>query len=392
MNQTIKLDTHLDDQADFSKCHLVHVVRQYTPMVGGLEDFVRQLVAHQKNRFASLKVVTLDRLFVQPDKKLPQEEIIDGIQVHRIPYRGSSRYPLAPAVFSHVKGADLVHVHAVDFFFDALALTRPFHRRNLVATTHGGFFHTEAFQGLKKLWLNGVTRLSASQYSGIACCSDNDFSLFQSIAPSKVHLIENGVNLSKFQGVASITPEKRLVTVGRFSANKRLDRLLDTLQCLCRQDGSWRLDVIGGPSDLSVQDLEGLIIERGLQEQVSIHVKVQDDKVRDVMSRCSLFVSASEYEGFGIAMIEGLSAGLIPVVEPNQAFQGLAQKHPLVRLTTFADPQNAAKCILEAWAGLKESPDQRTAAIASAGQHGWESTIRQYDVLYEAALKTMLEG
>jgi alpha-1,3-mannosyltransferase len=371
---------------NFEDVSLVHVVRQYTPMVGGLEDFVRQLAAHQKGRFASLKVVTLDRLFTQPDKLLPQEEVIDGVQVQRIPYRGSSRYPLAPAVFSQVKDAELVHVHAVDFFFDALALTRPFHRKNLVATTHGGFFHTEAFQGLKKLWLNGVTRLSASQFSGIACCSDNDLSLFRSIAPSKVRLIENGVNLDKFQGAASVAPKKRLVTVGRFSENKRLERLLDTLQCLYALDPNWHLEVIGGPSDLTVQDLEGLIAERGLQEQVSIHIKVPDEAVRDIMSRCSLFVSASEYEGFGIAMIEGLSAGLIPVVEPNQAFRGLAQKHPMVKLATFADPQIAAKTILKAWDVLEETPDLRAAAIASAGQHSWETTIMQYDALYEDVL------
>ncbi|CTQ54713.1 Mannosylfructose-phosphate synthase [Roseibium album] len=371
----------------FEDVSLVHVVRQYTPMIGGLEDFVRQLVAHQKGRFASLKVVTLDRLFIQPDKKLPAKEAIDGVEVHRIPFRGSSRYPLAPAVFSHVKGADLVHVHAVDFFFDALALSKPFHRRNLVATTHGGFFHTETFQGLKKLWLNGVTRLSATQYSGIACCSDNDLSLFRSIAKSNVRLIENGVNLSKFQGASSVAPRKRLVTVGRFSANKRLERLLDTMLCLCRHDKDWQLEVIGGPSDLSVQDIEDLIAERGLQEQVSLHIKVPDQAVRDVMSRCSLFVSASEYEGFGIAMIEGLSAGLLPVAEPNQAFQGLAKKHPMVRLASFAEPVNAAQNIMQALSELEKKPDLRNKAITSAAQHSWETTIRQYDTLYEDALR-----
>lgn len=372
---------------DFKDVSLVHVVRQYTPMVGGLEDFVRQLVGRQKGRFGSLKIVTLDRLFIQPDNVLPSEEIIDGIPVRRIPYHGSSRYPIAPSVFSTVKNADLVHVHAVDFFFDALAMTKPFHRRKLVATTHGGFFHTDAFSGFKKLWLNGITRFSASQYSGIACCSDNDFSIFQGIAPSRVRLIENGVDLSKFLGASAINPVKKLVTVGRFSSNKRLERLLGALRCLISLDKDWHLEIIGGPSDLTEQDLEALVAERGLQEHVSLHIKVTDAVARDVLSRCSIFVSASDYEGFGIAMIEAMSAGLIPVVEANEAFKGLATRHPMVRLTNFSEPETAARSILEAGADLEEEPNLREAAIVSAKQHSWETTIRQYDAFYAEALK-----
>lgn len=371
---------------NFENVSLVHVVRQYTPMVGGLEDFVRQLVSHQKGRFGSLKVVTLDRLFIQPDETLPAKDTVDGVEVQRIPYRGSTRYPVAPGVFAKIRDADLVHVHAIDFFFDALAWTRPFHRRRLVATTHGGFFHTDAFQGVKKLWLNGVTRLSASQYRAIACCSDNDLEMFRSIASSRVRLIENGVNLEKFEGAAAVEPRKRIVTIGRFSKNKRLERLLDVLQKLRSSDAEWCLDIIGGPSDLSVEDLEGLIAARGLQEGATVYARIPDEKVRDVLSTCSFFASASEYEGFGIAMIEGLSAGLIPVVEPNVAFQGLARKHELVHLTDFTDPKGAADTLLQAWSELEARPAMRMDAIASARQHSWQTTIRQYDTLYREAL------
>lgn len=373
------------EQSGFSDRHVVHVVRQYAPMVGGLEDFVRQLVARQRGRFASLQIVTLDRLFTQPDTKLPDEEVIDDVVVHRIPYSGSSRYPIAPAVFSKLKRADLVHVHAVDFFFDALALCRPWHRRRLVATTHGGFFHTDTLLGLKKLWLNGMTRLSATQYEAIACCSQNDLTLFEKVAPSKVRLIENGVDLSKFQNAASNRPEKRLVTIGRFSENKRLERLLDALQRLCALDAQWKLEIVGGPSDLTTSDLARLISQKGLSDQVTVHVKLPDAQVRDIMSKCSFFVSASEYEGFGIAMIEGMSAGLIPIVEPNNAFQGLAQKHPLVRLSSFTNPAEVANTIFNAFSDLTSKPQLREEAMTSAAQHSWETTIKHYDALYRDA-------
>ncbi|WP_305987596.1 glycosyltransferase family 4 protein [Roseibium sp. MMSF_3544] len=365
---------------------VVHVVRQYAPMIGGLEDFVRQLVSRQRGRFRNLRVVTLDRLFTEPDRKLPMHEEIEGVDVHRIPYHGSKRYPLAPGVFSQVADADLVHVHAVDYFFDALALSNVFRRKKLVATTHGGFFHTDAFMALKKVWLNGPTRLSASFYDAIACCSANDFEMFNKIAPSKVTLIENGVDCDKFRNASSQDPVKRIVTIGRFSKNKRLDMLLKALHDLVARDADWHLDIIGSPSDLSVEDLRALVARLDLEHHVDFHIRVSEEEMRQVMSACSLFASASEYEGFGIAMVEALSAGLIPVVAPNTAFKSLAVKHPAVRLTSFENPQEAALAITRAGEDLALDPDMRMAAMTSAEQNSWDAAVRHYDDFYRKAV------
>ncbi|ADZ72333.1 Cellobiosyl-diphosphoprenyl alpha-mannosyltransferase protein [Polymorphum gilvum SL003B-26A1] len=366
---------------------LVHVVRQYHPMVGGLEDFVRNLVRRQVGRFARVKIVTLDRLFTAPQDVLPARDTLDGAEIVRIPYRGSSRYPLAPQVFREIRSADLVHVHAVDFFFDALALGAPLHGRRLIATTHGGFFHTDRHRALKAVWFNTLTRLSASRYRGIACCSESDLETFRHIAPSRVRLIENGADLDKFAAASASEPVKGLVSIGRFSRNKRLDLLLDAMAALLRKDDGWHLHIAGSASDWSVEDVAGMIAARGLSQAVSLHVRPSDEEIRRILGRCSLFASASDYEGFGIALIEALSAGLVPVVEANTAFRALARKHDLIRLAAFAQPERAAQEILAAWAGLGAAPDAtRQRAIASAAQHGWGETVRRYDDLYRDAL------
>lgn len=371
---------------DFSNTRIVHVVRQFAPMVGGLEDVVLNLAKSQTKRFANVRVVTLDRLFTRPDERLPVTESIENIEVIRIPYRGSKRYPIAPKVLQHLKDADLVHVHAIDFFFDALAVTQPLHRRPLVATTHGGFFHTDRNAGLKKLWFNTVTRFSASRYRGIACCGENDFELFQPLAPDRVRLIENGVDLTKFAGAASTKPVKRLVTVGRFSQNKRLERVLDMLAAVRARDEGFELDIIGSPSDLSVEDLERGVESRGLGGAVRIHVGLTNDEVRMVFSGVSLFVSASDYEGFGLVLIEALSAGLIPVVHENAAFRSLAGHHPTVCLTDFSAPKKAADAVLETFGHLVSDEDLRARAQQSSRRHGWEKTARDYEEFYAAAL------
>src|SRR5690606_952754 len=208
--------------------------------------------------------------FSDPESRLAEREVIDGIEVVRIPWRGSSRYPLAPSVLAHIRDADLVHVHAIDFFFDFLALTRPFHRKPMIATTHGGFFHTKRFSALKTIWSQTLSRFSSSRYEDVVGCSQSDRDTFARIAPSRTRLIENGTDTSKFADAASRTPRKRIVTLGRFSVNKRLERLISTMSALCAADPEWHLDILGVPSDLSVSDLDRTIAEHGLSDNVLV--------------------------------------------------------------------------------------------------------------------------
>ena len=108
---------------------IVHVVRQFHPGVGGLETVVLELASAQLADGNRVRVVTLDRLFKSTSgQRLPAKETLNGIEIVRIPYFGSSRYPMALFVLRHIKDADLVHVHAIDFFFDYLAWTKPLHR------------------------------------------------------------------------------------------------------------------------------------------------------------------------------------------------------------------------------------------------------------------------
>lgn len=365
---------------------IVHVVRQFLPNRGGLEDVVANLCRAQLALGLNPSVVTLDRLFSQPGLALPSREVIDGIPVTRIPFRGSTRYPLAPSVFAHLGGADLVHVHAVDFFFDALAFGWPLHRKPLVATTHGGFFHTADHAGLKRLWFNGPTRLSARIYRGIAGCSANDVRLFESIAPGRVTLIENGVDLDKFAGASSPQPARRLVSIGRFSKNKRPDRLIATMAALARREAGWHLDMIGVASDWSRDALRAAIAAAGMERHVTLHFGLGDAEARQVMGRASLFVSASEFEGFGLALIEAMSAGLLPVVQPNAAFAALAAKFPVIRTVDFADPETAAAALERAYADLAASPDTMRPRLSDLAPYSWDEVARRYLDLYAAAL------
>ncbi|MBX4971361.1 glycosyltransferase family 4 protein [Rhizobium binae] len=361
---------------------IVHVVRQFLPNRGGLEDVVANLARQTVRCGYRIRVVTLDSLFTAPKNKLPAREDIDGIEVVRIPWSGSSRYPLAPEVFRHLADADLVHVHAIDFFFDALAWGRPLHRKPMIVTTHGGFFHTRKYAAIKKIWFRTLTRASALAYRRVVCCSASDLKQFSAIVPDSM-LIENGADIGKFADTASQRPRRRIVTIGRFSVNKRLDHLLDVMTVLQSRDAEWHLDIVGAESDLSRTDVEAAIEGRNLSGRVTLHVSPDNGAIRRIMAEASLFASASEYEGFGLVALEAMSAGLLPVLNANDAFTTLACRHPVIRLADFTHPETAVTMIEAAYETLARQPDVVRAELVDAVRgYSWDIVARRYIDLY----------
>lgn len=382
-DETMSASAQRDGQAPL----VVQVVRQYAPGRGGLEDVVGNLSRLLLARGYRVRVVTCNSLFTGRERLLPSSEMIDGVEVVRVPWFGSTRYPVAPQVLRHIRDADLVHVHAVDFFFDFLAVTRPFHGKPMIATTHGGFFHTKKYAAIKRLWFRTVTRLSCLAYRAIVCCSRSDLELFDTIAANRTVLVENGVDTEKFAGLASSLPTRRMITIGRFSVNKRLERLLDVMARLIEREPRWHLDIVGSPSDLTEADLRREIAARGLAEHVGLHVAVPNETVRQLIAGASIFISASDYEGFGLVAVEAMSAGLLPVLNSNEAYRSLAGQHSIVRLTDFENATKAVEAVEAAFAGLASDPEaMRHALMEVASGYSWDTVVDQYTAVYRAAL------
>lgn len=96
---------------------VVHVVRQFHPSIGGMEEVVLNVARqHQATSADTVEVVTLDRVFTDPSGRLSAHDTHQGLPIRRIGYRGSSRYPLAPSVLDAIRSADVVHLHGIDFF------------------------------------------------------------------------------------------------------------------------------------------------------------------------------------------------------------------------------------------------------------------------------------
>ena len=373
---------------------IVHIVRQFHPAVGGLENVVWELASKQVESGHSVRVVTLDRVFdARTSCRLPRHEILAGIEIVRIPFFGSKRYLIALSVIRHIRDADIAHVHGLDFFFDYLAVTVPLHRRKLVVSTHGGFFHTPFAATLKRIYFSTVTRYSLSHYAGVATVSVADDRLFKTIRSRGISLLENGVNIDKYADASARAPTKNMIAVGRFSSNKRLDRVIAFVAALRRRDPEWRLKLVGRPWDVAAKDLVELAARAGIGDAVTVVASPPNDEIRRLMEDCSVAVSASEYEGFGLVAVEAMSAGLFPVLSDILPFRRLVERSGIGVTMDFTDAEQAAERFLAAWESVAADwENQRRASMTASSAYGWTTVNEQYEAFYHSALGTRVRS
>jgi alpha-1,3-mannosyltransferase len=368
--------------------NIVHVVRQFYPAVGGFESVVLELASAQVAAGHRVRVVTLDRIFAT-NHVLPARDVVHGAEIIRIRYVGSQRYPFAPSVLKFIRDADIVHVHAIDFFFDYLAWTKPLHGKKLVVSTHGGFFHTPYAARLKQLYFAVVTRASLAWYDGIVAVSATDLSVFGRIRKHGIVCIENGVNVSKYSNSSSPAPAKALLALGRLSSNKRLDHLISFVAALRRRDPQWKLIIAGRVWDVGVDQLRALAKKLQLLDAIEIVVGPNEDEIRQLMRRCSVIASASEYEGFGVAAIEGMSAGLFPLLSRIPTFRDLVARTGVGMLVDFCNPETAVDAFINKWREVEaDHARQRAAAIAAASAYDWPQVCQAYEEVYDSICGT----
>ncbi len=366
---------------------VTHVVRQYLPSIGGMEEVVRNIAMHQVRRgYQKIRIITLNRLFRNATEQLPAREMIDGIEVIRLPYYGSSRYPICPGVLRELSDTDVVHVHGVDFFYDFLAATKWIHRRPLILSTHGGFFHTQFASRAKQTYFKSITRLSSSAYSSVIATSANDGELFNQImGKPKLEVIENGVNVEKFANQAANELQPTLIYFGRWSSNKGLLESLDLFSQLYARDNTWRLIIAGREYDHSLIELQTLVCKLGLQNHVQLVANPSDADICKLIQQASYYLCLSHHEGFGIAPIEAMSAGLTPVLSNIPPFQRLIDNSGLgFTISNLSNTQATVEQLIELHSqGNPAYQQRRAAAISFAAQYAWPQVADNYLALYE---------
>lgn len=360
---------------------ILQICNHFHPCIGGIEGVVEDLCKNLIERGHESDVACLNTC-AYARERFPDLGNYEGIKIHRFPYLNLKFYKPSFGVFKLLKDYDLIHVHGIGFFSDFLAITKPFHRKPLVLNTHGGFFHTKKLKLMKKLYFIW-NRLSLRAFEKVIADSRSDEVLFSAICPSIEH-IPNGIYIDEFR--VERRPEPfTLIYIGRISKNKEIDHLIEVTSLLKKSLLDVRLKIIGEDWGGIQKELEALAEKKGTGKNVEFLGKVERSKLIRHLSKASFFVSASEYEGFGISVLEAMASGCPVVLNDIPAFREFVNHGKNGFLVDFSDYESAAALLLELME--KDTSEISKEAKMTAARYDLKTVTKKIDDVYMGAIE-----
>lgn len=330
---------------------ILHIVRRYQPLVGGTERYVADLAVEQARRGSRVRVLTLDRDVTDVDsRRFPRHEEIEGVEVVRVPGFGNRRlaFALRPdLVVSALKAASVVHLHDLRLLFGTSVCWAFLAQRPLFFHTHGLIFHEPWGHRLKLALARGLfgPALMASR-SAVVASSVRDRSLLLALAPyltASTHLVENAIDQSDLRSIERRVIPGLLVFVGRVVASKGIDELL-AMMAQQAMTGT-RLIMIGPISADERRRVNAIIEASGLGDRVEISGLIDRQRLLAFLAQADIALFPSRAEGFGLALLESMAAGVPVLASPIPAHLALLGPQHRDQVIDFKSAQRAADAV-----------------------------------------------
>ena len=354
--------------------HLISSLR-----VGGAERMLVSLLAAARRQPGSRYVVCI--MNEEVDAGLLAELEACGWPCYRL---GRPEGHVHPRYFAQMVSilsrhrVDVVHAHNEGSrkWAMLLRLARP--TLKVVYTLH--------CQGLADAYGPFARRLYRVGVDATIAISDATAQEGQTLRARRLVQIANGVDLDRFRGARRESARRgpiRILQVGRFHPEKGQDVLLRALARLRGEGVEAAATFAGvalGDADPWVSELRALATSLGVDEAVRFVFGRTD--VENMLADADVFVLPSRAEGFGLALVEAMAAG-VPVIAA--AVGGPARLvQDSVNGLLFPAEDHAA--LAAALGRLEADPNlrRRLAAegAASAECYGIEATLRDHARLY----------
>lgn len=162
--------------------------------------------------------------------------------------------------------------------------------------------HHHYYELKRNVFWNKVFRLTYPRLNAVVCLNDDEKRLFASINHQPV-VIPNFIEPSS----PSLLTNKLILTVGRLTAVKGTDLLLQTAKLVLLEHPAWQWKLIGD-GDMKEQVIQ-FIEKENLQNRLIIQPPVSHSIISEYQN-ASLYVMTSRNECFPMTLLEAQSVGL----------------------------------------------------------------------------------
>lgn len=362
---------------------ILSITPTYFPEVGGIESFVREL-AIRISRGGN----QVDVAHVSANHDAFSMTEMDGINVYRVPVTGNRLVGYARGLGRLASGYDLLHVHDPQLMLLSGNVMLQCRDIPAVLSTHGGFHHTGRHGTFKQLHERFLMRRLLRHYRKILAGSDSDMTYFGAFSDN-LEKNETGINFSKFvSGRSAGAPDPhRWIYWGRWSRNKRIDAVIDTV-AMARDNGIAIDLLIAGPDfDKLGESLQAKIDSLRLADSIRMRPYIEDAELMRELQQRTVFITGSEYEGFGIGIVEAMAAGKIVVCRDISPINGFVDKSETGFFFDFDNGPGDLATVREI-AGLDATRCEAMCAAAQrkAKRYDWEPVALRFAEYYAKAL------
>ncbi|MFJ1577580.1 MULTISPECIES: glycosyltransferase [unclassified Streptomyces] len=368
--------------------------------IGGAEQQLRLLLRQLPTRS---EVITLTN-----PGAVAEGIVADGVPVTDLDMAGNRDLGALPRLARLIKRGryDLVHTHLYRACLYGRFAARIAGVRTIVATEHSlGAVQIEGrplSAGARGLYLAGE-RLGTATVAVSATVARRLERW--GVRPDRIHVVPNGIEVGRFayDETARRTararlgvPENAFVVggVGRLTGSKRFDRLV---RAVAELPGARLLLVGDGPER---DRLLRLARERGAADRIMLHGSCQDPPppppppsaalprqhgpdLPSLLAAMDVFVSTSHDEAFGLAVVEGLAAGLPVLHVTCPALQDLpADAAPGARRVSGSVPG-----LVDELRRFEEAGPRRLPVPPAARHYDIAHSARQLMTVYENAVR-----
>ncbi|HEX4913096.1 MAG TPA: glycosyltransferase family 4 protein [Vicinamibacterales bacterium] len=242
----------------------------------------------------------------------------------------------APAEFvAAIAGqrADVVHINGLIFPELVAAVRRACGPSTVIVVQHHGGEFPIRGSGLVGIWQRRHWRNGLAGADALSFTAREQAEAWRTAgvlsAQKILEIVEAGTTLrrvdrARARAAIGIDATPLILWVGRLTTNKDPLTVLDGLERVLPALPTARVVMVFGDDTLIDAVDQRVRASETLRDRVVLAGRVARDELPNYYSAADVFVSGSHFEGSGYALIEAMSAGLIPVVTDIPSFRVIA--------------------------------------------------------------------
>lgn len=382
---------------------VVQACIRYPPARGGAETHVHAVATRLKRRGHDVAVYTSDLKTEFPMERLDGAYAeVDGVPVRRFEARsmpGAFHYVTYPAMKGALLAdrADIYHAHSYGYPHTHLAAKAAArHGRPFVYTPH---FHPpysttggRTRKTLRSVYDSALGRRPFRAADLVIAVSSAELQWMRPMIPldTRTTVIPNGIDLKDFEGDGDGRAFRErhgvhgpmLLYTGRLAGNKRLDTVIALMPDLLKEFPDLTFVAVGEDHGMG-RSWRELAERLDVKDHVRFLGHVERAELVEAYRACDAFVLPSDYEAFGIVLLEAMACGKPCVATRVGGVVDIIRHQETGLLVEFGDKEALKEALTSLLGDHVARRELGGAARASVGREfDWDAVVGRIEAEY----------